>query len=734
MAKNIVMLAMGMDIGGAETHIVELSCALRRKGHRVTVFSSGGDYTKKLSEMGVDHITAPMNTKRPGSMIRSYKILYDFCRRERVSIIHSHTRITNFIAHFVSKKLHLPMVTTVHGRFSLGPLQRLFSRWGDRQLAVSEDLREYVADGYNIPREKVRLTVNGINPDSFFEQNDPSLRGQFGYTADHQVIICVTRIDPDASESALRLLQAAPLIYAARPNTRILIVGGGKQFDMLQQKANEINAETEPNFVCMAGPQTNIPAFLNLGDVFVGVSRAALEAMACGMPAVLMGNAGYLGVFSKDNTKACIDTNFTCRGYEHVSSDVVANTLLDILAHPEQYKENICYGQELVKEHYSVHSMVEDALATYEDAQNDLRPNDLMISGYYGTHNFGDDITMKAIIENVSKQYPVKTITILNHYTKDLIPDPRVQTVHRFNLFKILPLMRKTKLFMLGGGSLLQDVTSNRSLFYYLFMLFHAVKFGCKTMIYANGIGPVLVPRHQKQVNKVLSRLDRITIRDSISYKDLLKNGFSKETVLLTADEAFCYNYNVESRLPAEFPATDKKILLVNLRPYARYPGDISGDVAEALDRVATEYDLYPVLLPVQFDQDEPILQKVSRQMNVPHHIFSKRLTEDEIIACIRRCDYLLTERLHPMVFAARMKKPVAGVVYDPKVAATADSLSISEYTVNLQDISTESIYQIVCRIIQNASEISQSLGPAADKMYQAAQQNSAIAGELLGE
>ena len=114
MAKNIVILTMGLDIGGAETHIVELAGALRQKGHKVTIFSNGGAFTARLKEMDVNHIEAPMNNKKMSSLFRSYKILLDFCRNERVSVIHSHTRITNFIAHLICKKLHIPMVTTVH--------------------------------------------------------------------------------------------------------------------------------------------------------------------------------------------------------------------------------------------------------------------------------------------------------------------------------------------------------------------------------------------------------------------------------------------------------------------------------------------------------------------------------------------------------------------------------------------------------------------------------------------
>ncbi len=734
MGKNIVILTMGLNIGGAETHIVELACALKDKGNNITVFSSGGTFTDHLQSKGIHHITAPMNSKKISKLILSYKLLATFCRDQRVDVIHSHTRITNFIGHFISKRFHIPMVTTVHGRFKLGFFQKLFSRWGDRQLAVSEDLREYVTKGYRIPVENVRLTVNGINVKKFSQGANPRLREQFGFTEDNQVIVCVTRIDPDASQSAFRLLDAAPEIYRTLPTARILIVGGGKQFAQLQQKADRINQQTNGCFIQLAGPQVDIPSFLHLSNVFVGVSRAALEAMACGKPVVLMGNAGYLGAYSKEIHQACIDTNFTCRGYEHVSAQTVAETITDIILHPQDYRNSIVQGQALVDQYYSVETMADDALQVYQEVQNALRPQDLMISGYYGTHNFGDDVTLNAIINNVSRQYPLKRIVVLNHNAKEKSSDPRIINIHRFNLWRILPLMKKTKLFMLGGGSLLQDVTSNRSLFYYIFMLWHAKKYGCKTMIYANGIGPLIKLRHQKQVIRILKRLDRITIRDVLSYQYLLDNGFSSDQIQLTADEAYNYDYQNDIPIPVDLPFTERKILLINLRSHGGSSKDISADVAKAVEIICKRHTLFPILMPVQFNQDYALLRKVSKRLKIKHHLFQQELQTDQIISLIRHCDFVLTERLHPIVFAAQMQKPFTCIVYDPKVDACAKQFHMEKYALPIRSVTAALLEETMDNMIDNAATICNTIAPVAQQLYEAARSNSEIAGQLLGE
>ena len=83
MLKNIAILTMSMDIGGAETHIYELSCALAKKGHNVTVFSAGGAYVEPLEKRGVKHITAPLNSKNPVALMGAYRTVRDYVKNNR---------------------------------------------------------------------------------------------------------------------------------------------------------------------------------------------------------------------------------------------------------------------------------------------------------------------------------------------------------------------------------------------------------------------------------------------------------------------------------------------------------------------------------------------------------------------------------------------------------------------------------------------------------------------------
>ena len=294
MPKNIALLTMSLNIGGAETHIFELACELARRGNTVTVFSAGGVYADKLINNGVSHIIAPLNKKDPVSLYRSYKILCDFVKKIHPDVIHSHTRISNYTANIVCKQFGIPLVTTVHFNFKTGFFQKMFSKWGNRAIAVSEDLKTYAADSYGYPREHISVTVNGINLNTFCKRDDTKLKKQLGIKDNQKVLLCVSRLDEVAGDHVFHVLNMAERIYKNNPECRIVIVGSGTRYNEFVKKADGINAVTAKDFIQLVGPQTDIFRFCNIADLFVGISRAALEAMASLVPTELKGNSCYI--------------------------------------------------------------------------------------------------------------------------------------------------------------------------------------------------------------------------------------------------------------------------------------------------------------------------------------------------------------------------------------------------------------------------------------------------------
>ena len=77
---KILMATMGLDIGGAETHIVELAKELKAEGHDIVVASNGGVYVPEIVAAGIRHYQVPMHRRDAGCMLRSRKLLKEIIR------------------------------------------------------------------------------------------------------------------------------------------------------------------------------------------------------------------------------------------------------------------------------------------------------------------------------------------------------------------------------------------------------------------------------------------------------------------------------------------------------------------------------------------------------------------------------------------------------------------------------------------------------------------------------
>ena len=94
---KILMATMGMDIGGAETHIVESSKQLKSQGHDVIIVSNGGVYVPEITAVGIRPYQAPLNRRNVEQMRKARAILKDVLKQERPDIVHAHARIPAFL-------------------------------------------------------------------------------------------------------------------------------------------------------------------------------------------------------------------------------------------------------------------------------------------------------------------------------------------------------------------------------------------------------------------------------------------------------------------------------------------------------------------------------------------------------------------------------------------------------------------------------------------------------------
>ena len=157
---KILMATMGLDIGGAETHIVELAKELKSRGHDVMIVSNGGVYVSEAEAAGIRHYGAPLNRRSLTAMLQAGWTLRRVIQRERPDIVHAHARIPAFLCGLLQRRMKFAFVTSCHGVYQVSGALKLLSNWGEQTLAVSEDIRDYLMEQYGVPEGQITLTIN----------------------------------------------------------------------------------------------------------------------------------------------------------------------------------------------------------------------------------------------------------------------------------------------------------------------------------------------------------------------------------------------------------------------------------------------------------------------------------------------------------------------------------------------------------------------------------------------
>ena len=297
----------------------------------------------------------------------------------------------------------------------------------------------------------------------------------------------------------------------------------------------------------------------------------------------------------------------------------------------------------------------------------------ILISGYYGFANAGDEAMLTAIVDALRQEKPEVKITVMSGNPRVTAERHQVEAVPRFDILQVLKAMAKTDLLLSGGGSLLQDVTSTKSLFYYLSILALAKLMGKKVVLFAQGIGPINSPLARRLTGYICRKADIITVRDDGSFEELKTMGLDSEKIIITADAVFSLptgQKEVGRAILQKYNLGAKPLIGFALR---HWPGEgrFEQEFAQAAVLLAKKYAAQIVFLPLQFPADEEVSKAVQVLMGEQASVacvLPQSFTTEEYLAIISNLQLLIGMRLHALVFAALNNVPFLGVSYDPKV------------------------------------------------------------------
>ena len=344
---NILMLTDRMESGGAETHVEALASGLSARGHRVAVLSGGGRIADGLEENGVKQYRYEWAVDWFHWRKNAGRVLKKAVKEGKFDVLHAHTRRT---AHLLKpmewgEKL---TVVTVHAAFPCQPWLKNIYGWGEKTVAVSEDLRARVCDVFGVPAEAVTVIPNGIDCRRFCPPKLPP---------GPRTVLFASRLDEDCSLGAELLCEIAPALKKDFPDLRIRIAGGGTRLGKIRDLATKINQRCGENTVTVLGNVEEMASEYQKNAVFVGVSRAAMEAAAVGCAVILGGDQGRGGFLSSDDPIPAV-SNFCCRGESLPDGAWLEKHLRRLLDDPRFVAELGRKGRAWMESRYSAEAMV----------------------------------------------------------------------------------------------------------------------------------------------------------------------------------------------------------------------------------------------------------------------------------------------------------------------------------------------------------------------------------------
>ncbi len=307
-----------------------------------------------------------------------------------------------------------------------------------------------------------------------------------------------------------------------------------------------------------------------------------------------------------------------------------------------------------------------------------------VVSGYIGFDNFGDELIAKILVQKL-KSLKAEKITLISSKPE---VTKKLYDVESCSMFGFLKSLAETDILISGGGSLLQDATSLKSLIYYLGVIFCALIFRKKVIIFAQGIGPINSKIGRFLTKIILKKANEITVRD-VKSKELLESWKIESKVV--KDPVF------ELELK---PKNVKNIVGIQLRDCKQIQENpiFLKNLAQQIAEKFKTQEIHIISLHDSYDKDichqfalylkESGIQKVK--------IF-ENLSLDSAISCLSELEYLVAMRFHANVIGIKSKVKVAAINYDPKV----EKLS-KEYGIPLIEIENDNLGEMFEKLLNS--------------------------------
>jgi len=285
-----------------------------------------------------------------------------------------------------------------------------------------------------------------------------------------------------------------------------------------------------------------------------------------------------------------------------------------------------------------------------------------VVCGYYGFGNGGDEALLAALLQMLPAG--IKPV-VLSNDPEQTRSTYGVEAVNRWQGAAVVQILRKSDLLILGGGSLLQDVTSARSLIYYGGLLWMAQRLGVRTVAWSQGIGPLGRGWTRGLVRALLAGCAQVSVRDGKSAQLMQDWGIAHTLVV---DPVWAL-----APQPVALPDPGPWAA-VALRPYPDLTPQRLELLILALAQFQRATNLAVLLIPFQLPGDVALAATIQGRLQGPSQILQLR-DPRQLRGVFEQVRWCLAMRFHGVLMAAAAGCPVWGLSYDPKVTQLLHAL-----------------------------------------------------------
>lgn len=355
-----------------------------------------------------------------------------------------------------------------------------------------------------------------------------------------------------------------------------------------------------------------------------------------------------------------------------------------------------------------------------------------LISGYYGFNNLGDEAILEAMIRSISSMDENVELTVLTATPELTSRELGISAVHRSKLFSVLRAVAGTDVLISGGGSLLQDTTSKRSIHYYLAVIIFGLMFRKPVMLYSHGIGPVTKASNRRIMKWVLSRVDAITVRETNSRQDLIEMGVDPDKIHVTADPVVDMEKiekDTGRRILCEAfgkKAFDRPVIGLSMRTKDFSTEANRQKLKKLIQSLSQSHEL--VMIPFHLKEDLEICLW-AKELGIA--VIDREYKAREIMSVVENLDALIGVRLHSLIFAAVAEVPILGISYDPKIDYFLETLGL-EAVGRIEDFDGKAIEVALSALLENREAASKLLSERVQALREKFGTNALILGNLL--